>query len=98
MYYEVAFLRALSPTQTRTSGYELVMMDRDGSNARAIYPPEGSPGLNPYRFAWAPENLEGETGLMLAFIYQGNLWLANSSTGEVQPLTDDNLITALEWK
>ncbi|MBW8010083.1 MAG: hypothetical protein FVQ83_02420 [Chloroflexi bacterium] len=99
MYYEVAFLRELSLTQTRISGYELIMMDRDGSNSRVVYPPEGSPGLNPSRFAWAPDILEGETGLLLAFIYQDNLWLANSSSGEVQPLTDDDiLITALDWK
>jgi hypothetical protein len=95
--YKVAFLQALVSTQSDSSGYRLVVMDRDGSNRQAVFPPEGAQGLAPQVFAWSPV---GESGynFMIAVIYQGDLWLVDVLTGQAQQLTGDGLTTALDWK
>ncbi|MFC1936652.1 G5 domain-containing protein [Chloroflexota bacterium] len=96
-YYKLAFLQALVPTQSRSSGYRLNVMDRDGSNRRAVFPPEGAQGLAPQRFAWSPVG-EGEYIFTIGLIYQGNLWLVNVENGAAQQLTGDGLTTVLDWK
>ncbi len=93
----VAYLEALSPTQSDTSGYRLMVMDRDGSNKRVLFPAEGAPGLQPQRFAWSPAG-EEEDSIWLAYLYQGNLWLVDVLTGQAQQLTGDGLATNLDWK
>jgi hypothetical protein len=96
--YQVAYLQALIPTQSRTSGYRLWIMDRDGSNQKAVFPPEGAQGLDPQRYAWSPPEEDSTNGLSIALIYQGNLWLVDVNSGQAQQLTGDGLTTALEWK
>ena len=97
--YQVAFLQALSPTQSRTSGYRLWVMDRDGSNRRALFPPEGAQGLDPHRYAWSPvDDSLDDIVLSIAVIYQGNLWLVDVESGQAQQLTGDGLTSALDWK
>jgi len=44
--YQVAYLQAMFPDQSETSPYRLVVMDRDGSNPKVVFPPEGEPGLD----------------------------------------------------
>ena len=43
--YEVAYLQAIFPEQSETSRYRVVVMDRDGSNRRTIFPANDAPGL-----------------------------------------------------
>jgi len=102
--YELAYLQAIFPTQSDTSRYRLVVMDRDGSNRRVLFPAEGAPGLDPQQPLWGPQPAGGNDldpkgqGYWLAVIYQGNLWLVHSQTGEVRQLTGDGLIDRMDWK
>ena len=77
-------------------------MDRDGSNRRVLFPEEGAPGLDPQQVVWSPEPLAAEGGADMAYwiavVYQGNLWLINSQTGEAQQITGDGLIDRLDWR
>lgn len=101
--YLVAYLQSIFPTQSDTSRYRLMLMDRDGSNRRLLFPPEGAPGLDPQRVVWSPEpmatvdNPEGRT-YVLAVIYQGNLWMVDSASGEAWQLTGDGLISRSDWQ
>jgi hypothetical protein len=96
--YQVAFLQALLPTQSHTGGYQLAVMDRDGSNVSVLFPPEGNPGLEPQTYFWSPEIKEGVGSNVLAVIYQGNIWLIDILQGTSQQLTGDGLISAIDWK
>ncbi len=93
----VALLQAIFPEQSDQSRYRLVLIDQDGSNARAIYPPEGSAGLEPQRVVWSPPQENGISS-RIAFINQGNIWLIDSGAGNLQQITGDGLITRLDWK
>lgn len=96
--YLLAYLQALSPAQSETSGYRLAVMDRDGSNRRLLFPDPGSPGLPPQIPVWAPAALSYEEGDFIAVIYQGNLWLIDVATGEGHQVTGDGLIQKIDWK
>jgi len=96
--YELAYLQALSKNQSDTSGYRLVVMDRDGSNHRILFPDAGSPGLEPQTPLWAPAPVSYMEGDFLAVIYQGNLWLVDAATGKSHQVTSDGLMQKLEWK
>jgi hypothetical protein len=96
--YQVAFLQAIFPEQSETSRYRIVVMDRDGSNRRTIFPAEDAPGLEPQTPIWAPEPIEGQSGDFIAAIYQGNLWLIDSGSGEPYQVTGDGLVTRIDWK
>lgn len=96
--YQVAFLKSLSPTQSRTSGYQLVVMDRDGSNQRVVFPTAGSQGMSPETFRWYPKYAVDDFPATLAVIYQGNLWLVDVDQGTSYQLTGDGLINSLDWR
>ncbi len=96
--YQVAFLQAIFPDQSETSRYRVVVMDRDGSNRRALFPPSDAVGLDPQTPAWAPEPLAGQVGDFLAVVYQGNLWLVDSGSGQAYQITGDGLISRIDWK
>ena len=96
--YQVAYLQAIFPDQSETSRYRLTVMDRDGSNRRAIFPPPDSTGLEPQTPVWAPQPIQGQTGDFLAIVYQGNLWLVDSGSGQSYQITGDGLITNIDWK
>jgi hypothetical protein len=96
--YQVAFLQAIFPEQSETSRYRVIVMDRDGSNQRAIFPPSDAPGLEPQAPVWAPQPLEGQVGDFLALVYQGNLWLVDSGSGQAFQVTGDGLISRADWK
>ncbi len=91
---QVAFLRAFTPSQSDISAYELMVVAPSGGML-SLFPPQGAAGLQPQRVAWSPS---AENGPMIAFVYQGNLWLVNVLTGEAQQLTGDGLVTALSWQ
>jgi hypothetical protein len=97
--YQVAFLQAILPSQSETSRYRLVVMDRDGSNQNFLFPQEGEPGLVPQQVAWSPEALPGKEGYWIAITYQGNLWLVDSQGIETpQQITGDGLVSRFNWK
>lgn len=97
--YQIAFLQAIFPTQSDTSRYRIVVMDRDGSNRRFLYPPEGAVGLEPRRDwgDWSPAPLQDWNEYAIAVIVQGNLFLVNSQTGTAVQVTSDGLTTRVIW-
>jgi hypothetical protein len=96
--YQVAFLQAIFPEQSETSRYRIVVMDRDGSNRRTIFPAIDAPGIEPQTPAWAPAAIEGQSGYFVALVYQGNLWLVDSGNGQAFQVTGDGLVTRIDWK
>ena len=96
--YQVAYLQAIFPEQSETSRYRVVVMDRDGSNRRTIFPADDAPGLEPQNLAWAPDVIDGQSGDFLALIYQGNLWLVDSGNSQAYQVTGDGLVTRIDWK
>ncbi|HLF74287.1 MAG TPA: G5 domain-containing protein [Anaerolineales bacterium] len=96
--YQIAYLQAIFPSQSETSRYRLVVMDRDGSNRREIFPANDAPGLEPQTPVWAPDPIEGGSGDFLGLIYQGNLWLVDSGNGQAYQVTGDGQVTRIDWK
>lgn len=96
--YQVAYLQAIFPAQSDTSRYRLVVMDRDGSNRRVLFPEEGAPGLDPQQVVWSPGQVEEAGGHRIAVLYQGNIWLVNLADGEAQQITGDGLAVSVDWK
>jgi len=96
--YQVAFLQAIFPGQSETSRYRVVVMDRDGSNQQTIFPATDAPGLQPQVPAWAPGEIEGQSGDFIAVVYQGNLWLVDSGNAQAYQVTGDGLVTRIDWK
>lgn len=97
--YQIAYLQAAFPNQSETSRYRVVVMDRDGSNRRALFPVEGTPGLSPQREwgAWSPAPLPESGHTALAVIYQSNLWLVDVISGETHQITGDNRTSRVAW-
>jgi hypothetical protein len=98
--YQVAYLQAIFPTQSDSSRYRLVVLDRDGSNQREIFPPSEAAGLDPKRSwgAWSPKPLSGMENLALAVLYEGNIWFVDSHSGEAWQITGDGRINRLDWQ
>jgi hypothetical protein len=95
--YQVAFLQAIFPTQSETSRYRLVVMDRDGSNRKVLFPPDGEPGLEPQQVVWSPGPMP-EGNFSIAVVYQGNLWMVDVGTGNARQITGDGLTSRIAWK
>jgi hypothetical protein len=95
--WQVAFLQAVFPDQSDSSRYRLMVMDRDGSNRRSIFPQEGLPGLDPQQIVWSPAE-DDPNKAMIAVIYQGNIWLISSKNGSAQQITGDGLTSNIDWK
>jgi hypothetical protein len=96
--YQIAYLQAIFPEQSETSRYRVVVMDRDGSNRRTIFPASDAPGLQPQTPVWAPDQIEGQTGDFIAVVYQGNLWLVDSGNSQAYQITGDGLVSRIDWK
>lgn len=95
--YTIAFLQAIFPEQSETSGYHLYITDQDTSNRRKIFPPEGAPGIDPQRVIWSGNPAETDAS-QIALLYQGNLWLIDISNGISHQLTGDGSISNIDWK
>ena len=83
----IAYLRArdLANSISESSEYDLVVADRDGSNARVVYPPQGQAGITasaPF-FTWNP------SGTQIAFVYGGNLWVVDVESAVAHQITLD---------
>ncbi|MBK9601966.1 MAG: G5 domain-containing protein [Anaerolineales bacterium] len=96
--FQVAYLQSIFIEQSETSRYRLMVMDRDGSNSKALFPPADTNGIEPQTPSWSPEPLEGQTGNFIAVTYQGNLWLIDSGSGKAYQVTGDGLIIGIDWK
>lgn len=96
--YEIAYLQAIFPDQSETSRYRLVVMDRDGSNRRVLFPPSDLPGMDPQAAVWAPAAIPGQSGDFLCVVYQGNLWLIDSGSGQARQVTGDGLASRIDWR
>jgi len=97
--YQIAYLQAVFPSQSETSKYRLMVMDRDGSNQNSIFPAEGKQGLVPQQVVWSPTPLPGKESHWIAVVYDGNLWLIDSWGQEpAQQITGDGLVSKLDWK
>lgn len=94
----IAYLQAINPLQSDSSGYRLAVMDRDGSNRRVLFPPEAAGGLSPQLVQWSPASPEGIAAGLIAVVFQGDLWLVDAVTGQSQQLTGDGLVSGLDWK
>jgi len=95
--FKVGFLQAIFPDQSETSRYRLVIMDRDGSNRKTIFPSEGLTGIDPQAPVWAPRStlIDAE---YISFLYQGNIWLIDTLSNFSQQITGDGLIERVDWK
>lgn len=96
--YQVAYLQAIFPDQSETSRYRLVIMDRDGSNRRTLFPSADLTGIEPQTPVWAPQPIQGQNGDFIGIVYQGNLWLVDSGNGDAYQITGDGLISMIDWK
>ncbi|MCP4538408.1 MAG: DUF348 domain-containing protein [Chloroflexi bacterium] len=88
----VALGQARSPYISQTSGYDLYLMDRDGSDRRLLFPPEGEIGLDYPKVAW------GSDGDRLIVVYQGNLYWIALADDQVHQLTDEGSVTTVCWQ
>lgn len=92
--YRVAYLQAIFPLQSASSRYRLVVMDRDGSDPEQVFPSSTQAGLEPQTPVWAPEAGSG----LIAVLYEGNLWIIDTASGQAQQVTGDGLTSRLDWK
>ena len=95
--FTVAYLQALFPDRSDTSRYRLMIMDRDGSNRKELFPPEGSLGLSPQTVQWEPPNITQKGG-KIALIYQGNIYLYDLETNRAIQVTGDGSVSRLDWQ
>ena len=96
--YQIAYLQSIFIEQSDTSRYRLMVMDRDGSNKKMIFPPSDSNGIEPQLPIWAPAAIDGQANTFIAVIYQGNLWLVDSGNSEAYQVTGDGLLSKMDWK
>ena len=95
---QVAFLQAVFPTESKNSRYLLMVMNGDGTGQRQLFPAEGQSGFEkPLQPVWAPV-LSENGGDYISIIYEGNLWILDSSSGQSQQVTGDGLTIQLDWK
>ena len=94
----LAWLQARDPYASRHSDYDLTLADRDGSNQRRLFPDVDRPGIQQSDFglrlvelAWSPD------ARMIAFVYLGDLWLADINSGASHRLTFDSGASSPVW-
>jgi Tol biopolymer transport system component len=83
--------QAQSPRNSQDSRYDLFVMDRDGSNKRRLFPPEGMMGLIAPEIAWSA----GGDALLIE--YEGNLYRIDIESGELDQLTSDGSSSHPRW-
>ena len=88
----IAFGRARTPYASQTSGYDLHVMDRDGSDRQLIFPTDEEMGLEYPGIAWNPD------GDQIVAVYQENLYLIGVPDGDVHQLTAGGGVTTVRWQ
>ncbi len=94
--HDIVFLQAIFPENSETSNYRAMVMDRDGSNVRVLFPTSDTNGLPPQEISWAP--CEAQDACQIGIIYKGNIWLVNTGDNQSEQITGDGLITKMDWK
>lgn len=95
--FYVAYLQAIFRDQSDTSRYQVVVMDRDGSNKSVVFPLEGAQGMEPQQVVWGPGPSRVD-GAFLALVYRGDIWIVDTASGETHQVSGDGLTTRLDWK
>jgi hypothetical protein len=97
--YKVAYLQAIFPEQSATSNYRVVIIDRDGSNQRIVFPPQDQSGIEPSRGwgAWSPIPSVNSESYPLAVIYEGNIWILDPDKDNYWQVTGDGGVQRLDW-
>jgi resuscitation-promoting factor RpfB len=83
--------QAQSPRNSQDSRYELLVMDRDGSNKRLLFPPEGFMGLVAPDVVWSP------WGNAILFSYEGDIYRQDVDGGTLERLTSDSQSSQPRW-
>jgi Tol biopolymer transport system component len=83
--------QAQSPRNSQDSRYELYVIDRDGSNARRLFPPIGLTGVIAPDVAWSP----GGDAVLIE--YERNLYRIDVQTNRLDQLTSDGQSTNPRW-
>lgn len=96
--FSLAYLQAIFPDQSDTSGYRLFTSNRDGSNPRSLFPEEGSAGLKPQLVVWSPETMKDNGEFAVAVVYNGNIWVIHTSSGYARQVTGDGMISRIDWR
>jgi hypothetical protein len=93
--YAMAYFQAREPLNSPGTQYDLWIADRDGSNARVVFPGLDRPGFRSPDpedgIAWSP------TARQIAVIYQGNLWIIEVKTGQSYQITSDGQASRPRW-
>ena len=99
--YRVGFIAWLSAREAQnslSSDYDLMLADRDGSNARRIFPPPGQPGFlrgdlaSPAPdFTWSPDARH------IAIVYRGDIWLVDVMSAAAAQVTYDGASSYPVW-
>jgi len=92
--YSIAFFQAREPLNSPSTQYDLVVADRDGSNARVVFPGPDRPGLKPDPedgITWSP------MARQIALIYQGDLWLVDVKSGQAYQITSEGQASRPRW-
>jgi Tol biopolymer transport system component len=89
----LAYLQARQALNSITDAaeYDLIVADRDGSNARRIFPPDGQRGLLSRDYAWSPD------GRQICVVYQGNLWIVDVESAVARQITLDGNASRPVW-
>lgn len=88
----IVYGQAETPYASEASRYTLRIMDRDGSNARHLFPEEGAVGIE-----GLPEVAVSPDGRSLLIVYQGDLYLLNLNTDIVRRLTAEGTVSRPRW-
>ncbi len=96
--FSVAYLQAVFPDQSESSGYRLYTMDRDGSNQKSVFPQESANGIDPQHVIWSPDSIGNGWDYAIALIYNGDIWMIDARTGAAQQITGDGLTNRIDWR
>lgn len=83
--------QAQIPGNSQDSRYNLYVRDRDGSNARLVFPDDNELGLLGPDVVWSPQ------GDALLFVYEGNLYRVDVYEGSLAQLTHDGQSSHPRW-
>ena len=92
----IAYMQTISPLQSESSRYRIMLMDSDGGNAKAVFPLDEEDYVTPQRVIWSPTTVANQS--WIAIIYKNNIWLVNPFTGIYNQITIDQSVTKMIWK
>jgi Tol biopolymer transport system component len=105
----IAYAEAQAPFGSLESRYTLKLMDRDGSNKRAIFPNQGQNGdrqstdrqsggfVGPFGLVGPVVYSWSPDGQQIVVLHLGDLYRVDLAEGQMQQLTGDGQSTHVEW-